>query len=455
MRVLGTLFGRKLGLAGLALVAATLASAPAHAEVSAETAFVFNTFAFLVSGFLVMWMAAGFAMLESGLVRTKNTATICLKNIALYSVAGIMYYVIGYNLMYVDVSGYLGSFGIFYNAGDAEFGLIGGDATQLEAVVGNGYSVMSDWFFQMVFVATAASIVSGTLAERIKFWPFMIFVVVLTGVLYPIQGSWTWGGGWLSEMGFSDFAGSTIVHSVGGWAALVGAIILGPRKGKYGADGSVHPMPGANLPLATLGTFILWLGWFGFNGGSQLALGSALDAAAMAIVYVNTNLAACAGVVVAIILTQLIYKKIDLTMALNGAIGGLVAITAGPDLSHHGVALIVGGIGGALVVFAVPLMDKLKIDDVVGAISAHLVAGIWGTLAVAIFGGNFAEQIVPQIIGIVAVGIFMIVTSAIVWLVLKYTVGLRVDEESEEMGLDKAELGMEAYPEFGHGSQSI
>ena len=452
MRVLGTLFGRKLGLAGLALVAATLASAPAHAEVSAETAFVFNTFAFLVSGFLVMWMAAGFAMLESGLVRTKNTATICLKNIALYSVAGIMYYVIGYNLMYVDVSGYLGSFGIFYNAGDAEFGLIGGDATQLEAVVGNGYSVMSDWFFQMVFVATAASIVSGTLAERIKFWPFMIFVVVLTGVLYPIQGSWTWGGGWLSEMGFSDFAGSTIVHSVGGWAALVGAIILGPRKGKYGADGSVHPMPGANLPLATLGTFILWLGWFGFNGGSQLALGSALDAAAMAIVYVNTNLAACAGVVVAIILTQLIYKKIDLTMALNGAIGGLVAITAGPDLSHHGVALIVGGIGGALVVFAVPLMDKLKIDDVVGAISAHLVAGIWGTLAVGIFGGG---ALVTQIIGIVAVGIFMIVTSAIVWLVLKYTVGLRVDEESEEMGLDKAELGMEAYPEFGHGSQSI
>jgi Amt family ammonium transporter len=446
------LAGRKLGLAGLALVATTLAAAPAHAEVSAETAFVFNTFAFLVSGFLVMWMAAGFAMLDSGLVRTKNTATICLKNIALYSVAGIMYYVIGYNLMYVDVSGYIGSFGIFYNAGSAEFDLIGGDATQLEAVVGNGYSVMSDWFFQMVFVATAASIVSGTLAERIKFWPFMIFTVILTGFLYPIQGSWTWGGGWLTEMGFSDFAGSTIVHSVGGWAALVGAIILGPRKGKYGADGSVHPMPGANLPLATLGTFILWLGWFGFNGGSQLALGSAADAANMAIVYVNTNLAACAGVVVAMIMTQLMYKKIDLTMALNGAIGGLVAITAGPDLQHHAVALIVGGIGGALVVIAVPLIDKLKIDDVVGAISAHLIAGIWGTLAVGIFGGG---SLVTQVIGIVAVAIFMIVSSAIVWLVLKFTVGLRVDEEAEEMGLDKAELGMEAYPEFGHGSQSI
>jgi Amt family ammonium transporter len=253
-------------------------------------------------------------------------------------------------------------------------------------------------------------------------------------------------------MGFSDFAGSTIVHSVGGWAALVGAIILGPRKGKYGADGSVHPMPGANLPLATLGTFILWLGWFGFNGGSQLALGSAADAANMAIVYVNTNLAACAGVVVAMIMTQLMYKKIDLTMALNGAIGGLVAITAGPDLQHHAVALIVGGIGGALVVIAVPLIDKLKIDDVVGAISAHLIAGIWGTLAVGIFGGG---SLVTQVIGIVAVAIFMIVSSAIVWLVLKFTVGLRVDEEAEEMGLDKAELGMEAYPEFGHGSQSI
>jgi Amt family ammonium transporter len=452
---MGTSFGRKLGLAGLAATAVLVASAPARAEVSAETAFVFNTFAFLVSGFLVMWMAAGFAMLESGLVRTKNTATICLKNIALYSIAGIMYYVIGYNLMYVDVSGYIGSFSILYNTSGAELALLGADEATPEligAVTDNGYSVMSDWFFQMVFVATAASIVSGTLAERIKFWPFMIFVVVLTGFLYPIQGSWTWGGGWLSEMGFSDFAGSTIVHSVGGWAALVGAIILGPRKGKYGADGSVHPMPGANLPLATLGTFILWLGWFGFNGGSQLALGSALDASAMAIVYVNTNLAACAGVVAAMILTQVIYKKIDLTMALNGAIGGLVAITAGPDLQNHFLSIIVGGIGGALVVFAVPLMDKLKIDDVVGAISAHLVAGIWGTLAVAIFGGG---SLVTQIIGILAIAVFMIVTSAIVWFVLKLTVGLRVDEEAEEMGLDKAELGMEAYPEFGHGSQSI
>ena len=460
MRVMGTSLGRvsggrKLGLAGLAAVAVLVASAPARAEVSPETAFVFNTFSFLVSGFLVMWMAAGFAMLEAGLVRTKNTATICLKNIALYAVAGILYYIIGYNLMYVDVGSYFGSFSFLYNTSDAELALINADEATPEliaAVVDNGYSVMSDWFFQMVFVATAASIVSGTLAERIKFWPFMLFVVILTGILYPIQGSWTWGGGWLAEAGFSDFAGSTIVHSVGGWAALTGAIILGPRKGKFGPGGAVHPMPGANLPLATLGTLILWLGWFGFNGGSQLALGSALDAAAIAIVYVNTNLAACAGVVTAMILTQVLYKKIDLTMALNGAIAGLVSITAGPDLQNHFLALIVGGIGGALVVFAVPLIDKLKVDDVVGAISAHLVAGIWGTLAVGIFGGG---DLIAQITGVVATGVFMIVTSAIIWLAMKYTIGLRVDEEAEEMGLDKAELGMEAYPEFGHGSQSF
>ncbi|HMA13308.1 MAG TPA: ammonium transporter [Kiloniellaceae bacterium] len=450
---MGTAFGRKLGLGSLALLAVTLASAPARAEVSAETAFIFNTFSFLVGGFLVMWMAAGFAMLESGLVRTKNTAAICLKNIAIFSVAGILYYLIGYNLMYVDVSGYIGSFGIFYNSSEAELALLNADEATPEmvaAVVDNGYSVMSDWFFQVVFVATAASIVSGTLAERIKFWPFMLFTVALTGVIYPIQGSWTWGGGWLSEMGFSDFAGSTIVHSVGGWAALTGAIILGPRKGKYGPNGAVHPMPGANLPLATLGTFILWMGWFGFNGASQLALGSALDAVAMAIVYANTNLAACAGVVAAMTLTQILYKKVDLTMALNGAIAGLVSITAGPDVQHHGLALLIGGVGGALVVFAVPLLDKLKVDDVVGAVSAHLVAGIWGTLAVGIFSGGLGTQIV----GIVGVGVFMVVTSSIVWLALKYTIGLRVDEESEEMGLDKAELGMEAYPEFGHGSQS-
>ena len=450
-----TLCSKKLAAGGLAGLALVFAAGPAHAEVSAETQFVFNTFSFLVHGFLVMWMAAGFAMLESGLVRTKNTATICLKNIALYSVAGLLYYIVGYSLMYTDVSGYIGSFSLFYNPSDAELALINAEEATPELiapVVDNGYSVMSDWFFQMVFVATAASIVSGTLAERIKVWPFLLFTVLLTGIIYPIQGSWTWGGGWLAEMGFSDFAGSTIVHSVGGWAALTGAIILGARKGKYGADGKVRVLPGANLPLATLGTFVLWFGWFGFNGGSQLALGSALDAAAIAIVYVNTNLAAAAGVVGAMALSQILYKKIDLTMALNGAIAGLVSITAGPDLQNHLMAIIVGAVGGCLVVVAVPLLDKLKIDDVVGAVSAHLVAGIWGTLAVAIFGsGSFMVQIT----GIVAIGAFVVVTSSVLWLALKYTVGIRISEEDEEMGLDKIELGMEAYPEFGHGSQTI
>lgn len=439
-------FGLKEAGAGAVVGLGALAvSGPALAEVEAETAYVLNTFSFLVSGFLVMWMAAGFAMLESGLVRTKNTATICLKNITLYSVAGLMYYIVGYNLMYVDVSSYIGSFGIFYD------GTL--DEAALAAEVADvGYSTMSDWFFQMVFVATAASIVSGTVAERIKFWPFMIFTVVLTAIIYPVQASWTWGGGWLDAMGFSDYAGSTLVHSCGGWAALVGAIMLGPRKGKYNADGSINPIPGANLPLATLGTFVLWLGWFGFNGGSVLALGSAAAAAEMSIVYANTNIAAAAGVVVAVIMTQIMYKKIDLTMALNGAIGGLVAITAGPAMEATYLSIIVGGVGGALVVIAVPLIDKLKIDDVVGAISAHLIAGIWGTLCVGIFGGG---DLLAQIVGIVAVGAWTVITSAIVWGILKVTIGLRASEEDEYEGLDKAELGLEAYPEFGAGSQRM
>ena len=441
-----------LGAAGAALF---LAAGPARAEVSGETAYILNTFSFLVHGFLVMWMAAGFAMLESGLVRTKNTATICLKNIALYSIAGLLYYVVGYSLMYVDVGKFMGSLALLYNPSSAELALLNAEEATPELiapVVENGYAVMSDWFFQMVFVATAASIVSGTLAERIKVWPFLLFVAVLTGVIYPIQGAWIWGGGWLSEIGFSDFAGSTVVHSVGGWAALTGAVILGARKGKYGPGGRVNVMPGANLPLATLGTLILWVGWFGFNGGSQLALGSALDATAMAIVYVNTNLGAAAGVVAAMALSQILYKKIDLTMALNGAIAGLVSITAGPDLQNHLLAIVIGGIGGILVVIAVPLLDKIKIDDVVGAIPAHLVAGIWGTLAVGIFGGG---DLGIQIVGILAVGAFASLASAVLWLALKATIGIRVSEEDEELGLDMAELGMEAYPEFGHGSRTI
>ena len=441
-----------LGAAGAALF---LAAGPARAQVSGETAYILNTFSFLVHGFLVMWMAAGFAMLESGLVRTKNTATICLKNIALYSLAGLLYYLLGYRLMYVDVGQFIGSFALLYNSSGAELALLNAEEATPELVapvVANGYAVMSDWFFQMVFVATAASIVSGTLAERIKVWPFLIFVVVLTGVIYPIQGAWIWGGGWLSELGFSDFAGSTVVHSVGGWAALTGALILGARKGKYGAGGKINVMPGANLPLATLGTFVLWFGWFGFNGGSQLALGSAADATAMAIVYVNTNLGAAAGVIAAMALSQILYKKIDLTMALNGAIAGLVAITAGPDLQNDPLAILIGAVGGALVVVTVPLLDRLRIDDVVGAIPAHLVAGIWGTLAVGIFGGG---DLVTQIIGIAAVGAFVSAASAALWLGLKVTLGIRVSPEDEELGLDMAELGMEAYPEFGHGSRTI
>ena len=431
----------KLSTLGVAL---SLAAAPAHAEVSGETAFIFNTLSFLMHGFLVMWMAAGFAMLEGGLVRTKNTAMQMLKNIALYSIAGIMYYLIGYNLMYMDVSGYIGSFAIWGAADPA--------ITEAGFVADQGdYSAGSDWFFQMVFVAATASIVSGTVAERVKMWPFLIFTVVLTGIIYPIQGSWSWGGGWLSELGFSDFAGSSIVHSVGGWAALAGAIIIGARKGKYGPEGQVRPIPGANLPLATLGTFILWMGWFGFNGGSQLAMGSAADVRDISSIYINTNLAAAGGVVAAMLLTQVIYKKVDLTMALNGALAGLVSITAEPLAPTPGLAILIGAIGGVLVVFAVPALDKLKIDDVVGAISVHLVAGIWGTIAVVLTHGD----IVAQLTGIVGIGAYTFIFSAIVWFILKLTVGVRVSEEEEMDGLDKGELGLEAYPEFGHGSAKL
>ena len=379
-------------------------------------------------------MALGFTCLEAGLVRTKNTATICVKNVALYSLAGIMYYLVGYGFMYNDVTGYIGTPALW----------------NPEATVdaGDGYSKMSDWFFQMVFCATAMSIVSGTVAERIKLVPFLLFAVFLTGIIYPIQGSWTWGGGWLSEMGFSDFAGSTIVHSVGGWAALTGAIILGPRLGKYGPNGEVNAIPGANLPLATIGTFILWFGWFGFNGGSQLALGSAADAAAMANVYVNTNMAACAGLVAALILSMILYSKTDLTFVLNGALAGLVSITAGPDVATPLQAIIIGAIGGVICTFAIPLLDKLKIDDVVGAISVHLIAGIWGTLAVAIPGLNGSGDMATQIIGIVSIGVFTVVLSAIGWIVLKVVFGLRPTEAEETSGLDVSELGMDAYPEF-------
>ncbi len=432
---------RKFIPALIGLLGAGLSAAPAAAAVPAESTFVFNSFSFLVHGFLVMWMAAGFTMLEAGLVRSRNVSTICLKNVTLYSIACLTFFLVGYNLMYMGVDGgFLGT----------PVPWAGDDSAALNGDFSAGYAAASDWFFQAVFVATAASIVSGTLAERMRLWPFLLFVVILTAVLYPIQGAWNWGGGWLLEMGFSDFAGSTTVHSVGGWAALAGAIVVGARRGKYDSQGRVHPMPGSNLPLATLGTWVLWLGWFGFNGGSQLALGSAADAVAIANIFVNTNIAAVGGLLAAVILTQVMFKKVDLTMALNGALAGLVSITASPLSPTMGSAVVIGAVGGVLVVFAVPLFDKIKVDDVVGAISVHLVAGIWGTLAVPFT--NDAASFGVQAVGVVAVGAFTFVASLLVWLAIKYTIGIRASEEAEANGLDKSELGLEAYPEFGRGS---
>ncbi len=429
-----------LAFAGFALTGTASAQ---DAGVSGETAYIFNSLSFLMHGFLVMWMAAGFCMLEAGLVRKRSVATQLLKNVSLYSLAGIMFYLIGYQLMYNGVDGgYFGIPGIWGADDSAALAETGADFS-------GGYAAGSDWFFQMVFVAATASIVSGAMAERVRVWPFLVFVAILTGILYPITGSWGWGGGWLSEMGFSDFAGSTIVHSVGGWAALAGIIMLGARKGKYGPDGRVHPMLGSSLPLATIGTFILWLGWFGFNGGSQLAMGSAADVVAIASIYINTNMAACGGVLTAMILSEVLYKKIDLTMVLNGALAGLVSITAEPLAPTPGLSIVIGAVGGALVVFAVPMMDKLKLDDVVGAIPVHLVAGIWGTLAVPL--SNADASFVTQFVGVAAYGAFTFVVSLIVWGVLKAVVGIRLPDDADNIGIDQVELGMEAYPEFGPG----
>ncbi|MEQ9258301.1 MAG: ammonium transporter [Roseovarius sp.] len=402
--------------------------------------YIMTTLLFCMAGFLVFFMAAGFAMLEGGLVRSKNVTMQMTKNIALYSIAAIMYWLIGFNTMYPgDFNGY---FAIGGPTVLDPVGVAAADAALDYASIG------SDFFFQLVFVAATASIVSGALAERIKLWPFLVFVVVLTGLMYPISGSWQWGGGWLSEMGFSDFAGSTVVHSVGGWAALAGAIVLGPRLGKYGKDGKINPMPGSNLALATLGTFILWLGWFGFNGGSQLAMGTVGDVSDVSRIFANTNMAAAAGAVTALILTQVIYKKPDLTMVLNGALAGLVSITAEPLAPTLFGALWIGAVGGVIVVLTVPMLDKLKIDDVVGAIPVHLFAGIWGTIAVVFY--NSDANIVTQITGIVAFGVFTFVASLVLWFILKAVMGLRVSEEAEMAGLDMSEMGMEAYPEFSN-----
>ncbi|MGZ9808862.1 ammonium transporter [Pseudoroseicyclus sp. H15] len=408
-----------------------------------EIGYIFTTFMFLVTGFLVMWMAAGFSMLEAGLVRQKNVTMQLMKNVSLFAIAAIMYYLIGYNLMYPgdgwSIDGWLGAFAI----------------TSLEPVGGSPdtdltyASVGSDFFFQLMFCATTASIVSGTLAERIKLWPFLIFTVILTGLLYPIQASWKWGGGFLdADYGFLDFAGSTVVHSAGGWAALAGAIVLGPRIGKY-RDGKTVAMPGSNLTLATLGTFILWLGWFGFNGGSQLYMDTAGNVADISRIFANTNTAAAGGAIAALILTQILYRKPDLTMVLNGALAGLVSITAEPLTPSLGAATLIGAVGGVLVVFAVPLLDKLKIDDVVGAIPVHLVCGIWGTLAVVLT--NSDATLGGQLISIIIVGVFMFVVSLVIWFILKMIMGIRASEEDEIAGLDISELGMEAYPEFSKG----
>jgi Amt family ammonium transporter len=428
----------------LPVLAASLIASPAFAqEVSEHGVFILNSLLFLMAGFLVMFMACGFCMLEAGLVRAKNTTMQLTKNVALFSIAAIGYYLIGYNLMYPlgswSVDGVLS--GVFPSVAVLE--AVGISAEQADDL---SYAATgSDFFFQLMFCAATASIVSGTLAERIKLWPFLLFTLILTAFIYPLQASWKWGGGFLDEMGFLDFAGSTVVHSVGGWAALAGALILGPRLGKY-KDGRVNPMPGANLPLATLGTFILWLGWFGFNGGSQLAMGTIGDVADISRIFANTNAAAAGGSIVALILTQIIYGKVDLTMVLNGALAGLVSITAEPLTPTLGVATLIGGVGGLIVVVAVPMLDKMQIDDVVGAIPVHLIAGIWGTLAVPLTNGdaNFGTQI----ISIAIVGVFTFVVSGIFWGLIKMVMGIRVSEDEEIAGLDSAELGMDSYPEF-------
>ena len=431
-------FGLTAALATLPQI--SMAQAVDLTPTNADIGYIFTTFMFLVTGFLVFFMAAGFAMLEAGLVRGKNVAMQLTKNMALFSLASLFYYIIGYNLMYPGDAWTIQ--GVFGNISATELEAVGLEVTDTDLSYA---SVGSDFFFQLMFCAATASIVSGAVAERIKLWPFLIFVILLTSVIYPIQASWKWGAGFLDEMGFLDFAGSTVVHSVGGWAALTGAIILGPRVGKY-KDGRVNPMPGSNLALATLGTFILWLGWFGFNGGSQLYMDTAKNVADISRIFANTNTAAAAGAVAALILSQVLYKKPDLTMILNGALAGLVSITAEPLTPSLIEATSIGAVGGLIVVLTVPMLDKLKIDDVVGAIPVHLFAGIWGTIAVVFT--NIEADLFTQITSILIVGVFVVVTSSVVWLVLKATTGLRVSEGDEIMGLDRSELGMEAYPEF-------
>lgn len=412
-----------------------------------EVKYALDTFYFLISGVLVMWMAAGFAMLEAGLVRAKNTTEILTKNVALFAIACIMYLLMGYTIMYGGSEG-----GILP---DAWFGNAIANATAEEVLASNGdtyYSGASDFFFQVVFVATAMSIVSGAVAERMKLWAFLAFAVVMTGFIYPMQGMWKWGGGFLDAAGFQDFAGSGVVHMCGAAAALAGVLLLGPRKGKYTADGRINAIPGANMPLAAIGMFILWMGWFGFNGGSELKVSDIGEANAVADVFVNTNAAACGGLIAALIVAHLVFGKADLTMAVNGALAGLVAITAEP-LNWGGIgATLIGAVGGVIVVFAVITMDKMKIDDPVGAISVHGVVGIWGLLAVCL-SGNEDATLVGQLTGIGVIFVWTFVTSLIVWAIIKATMGIRVGEQEEYEGVDMSECGIEAYPEFAGSSK--
>ena len=397
-----------------------------------QLAYAVDTFYFLVMGAMVMFMAPGFAMLEAGMVRSKNTSEILTKNVALFSIACIMYLVIGYNIMY-------GGEGLFLGAENTVDDVLasGGDTY---------YSARSDFFFQVVFVATAMSIISGAVAERMKLWSFLLFAVVMTGFIYPLQGSWSWGGGFLSEAGFVDFAGSGIVHMCGAAAALAGVILLGPRSGKYGPNGEITPIPGSNMPLATLGMFILWFGWFGFNGGSELKLSNIDEANAVAQVFVNTNMAAAGGLVAALILATVIFGKADLTMALNGALAGLVSITAEPLSGTNLESMLIGAVGGVLVVLSIVGLDKIKIDDPVGAISVHGTCGIWGLMAVLITSDD--ATLSGQLTGLGAIFGFTFVAALVVWFIIKLVIGIRLSEEGELVGADKAEIGIVAYPEF-------
>ena len=403
----------------------------ADTTVSAEVGFIFNTLLFLICGFLVFFMACGFAMLESGMVTSKSVSVICAKNIGLISISGIMFWMFGYNLAYgIPEGGYIGSFIPWSDS----------------SAVDTGYSDGSDWYFQMVFCATTVSIVSGTLAERIKLWPFFLFAAILSGILYPRVMGWQWGGGWLASIGFSDFAGSTLVHSTGGAAALAGAIILGPRLGRFtksGAPAPLKPFAASSIPLVTLGVFVLWLGWFGFNGGSQLAMGTADDAIAVSTIFMNTFLAGAGGVIAAAIVTRLNFGKTDVVQMLNGCIGGLVAITAEPLMPSPLAAILIGAVGGVIVVYGTKLLFSLKIDDVVGAIPAHLFAGIWGTLAVPITNTDVAFS--AQLIGVLSINIFVFVVAYIVWSLMKATIGIRLSKEAETKGTDVTETGVIAY----------